>query len=200
LFLHGNPTSSYLWRNIIPFVADDHRAIALDLIGMGDSAKPDIGYTFQDHYTYLEGFIDTLDLKDVTLVVHDWGGGLGTYYAASKSDNVKAIAMMEAAAPPSLPVPSWDSFADDQLRETFQAFRDPELGPQIIVEQNAFVEKLLPSAILRTLSEAEMEAYRAPFTTKASRKPVLVWPNEIPIGGEPARNVAPMEAVAEWLV
>ncbi|MFN3172339.1 MAG: haloalkane dehalogenase [Hyphomicrobiales bacterium] len=198
LFIHGNPTSSYLWRNVIPFVSDDHRAIALDLIGMGASDKPDINYTFQDHYAHVEGFIEALDLTDITLVLHDWGGGLGTYYATNHTDNVRGVVMMEAAAPPALPIPSWD-MVEPQTRATFQAFRDPQMGPQIILEQNGFVEQLLPSTILRPLSEAEMEAYRAPFPTPESRQPVLVWPNEIPIEGEPARNVAVMQEIAQWL-
>lgn len=199
LFIHGNPTSSYLWRNVLPFVSDTHRAIAVDLIGMGDSDKPDIDYTFQDHYAHIEGFIDALGLTDITLVLHDWGGGLGTYYATRHSDNVDAVALMEAAAPPVLPVPSWDAFPDDQVRQTFQGFRDPQMGPQIIIEQNGFIEGLLPSSVMRPLSDAEMNAYRAPFMTEESRKPILVWPNEIPIAGEPARNVAVMEEIGAWL-
>lgn len=199
LFIHGNPTSSYLWRNIIPFVSDDHRAIALDLIGMGASDKPDIDYTLQDHYAYVEAFIDALDLEDIVLVLHDWGGGLGTYYATNHPENVRALVMMEAAAPPALPVPSWDAITNPEMRETFQGFRDPVLGPQIILEQNAFVEGLLPQTILRTLSDAEMNAYREPFPTHESRKPVLAWPNEIPIEGTPARNVEAMMDIAAWL-
>lgn len=199
LFIHGNPTSSYLWRNVIPFVSDDHRAIALDLIGMGASDKPDIEYTFQDHYAHVDAFIEALGLEDIVLVLHDWGGGLGTYYATNHPDNVRAIVLMEAATPPALPVPSWDMVADPATRQTFQAFRDPETGPQIILEQNGFVEQLLPSAILRHLTEAEMEAYRQPFPTPESRRPVLAWPNEIPIEGEPARNVSVMEEIAGWL-
>ncbi|WP_415919022.1 haloalkane dehalogenase [Tateyamaria sp. SN6-1] len=199
LFIHGNPTSSYLWRNVIPHVSDNHRAIALDLIGMGASAKPDIGYTFQDHYSYVEGFIDALNLADITLVLHDWGGSLGGLYAARNSENIRAIVMMEAAAPPALPVPTWDMVPDPEVRATFQAFRDPVQGPQIIQEQNMFVEGFLPSAVLRELGDAEMGAYRAPFPTPESRLPVYVWPNEIPIEGEPARNVAVMAEISEWL-
>ncbi len=200
LFIHGNPTSSYIWRNIIPHISKTHRTIAIDLIGMGDSDKPDIDYTFQDHYAYVEGFIEELDLKNITLVLHDWGGGLGSYYAANHPGNVQAVALMEAAAPPVLPIPDWAMVADPQVRETFQSFRDPEIGPAIIVEQNGFVEDLLPQAVKRALSDAEMDAYRAPFKTKASRKPILVWPNEIPIEGEPARNVHVMQTIGEWLL
>ncbi len=199
LFVHGNPTSSYLWRNILPYVADGHRAIAVDLIGMGASDQPAIDYTFQDHYAYLEGFIEALDLQDLTLVLHDWGGGLGSYYATQHSDNVAAVALMEAAVPPALPVPEWADFGDEELRATFQAFRDPEQGPELVLQQNVFVEALLPSAIQRPLSEAEMAAYLAPFPTPQSRRPVLAWPNEIPIEGTPARNVAAMGEIAEWL-
>ncbi len=199
LFIHGNPTSSYLWRNVIPFVSDEHRAIALDLIGMGASDKPDIDYTFQDHYAHVEGFIEALGLEDIVLVLHDWGGGLGSYYATNHPENVRALVMMEAAAPPALPVPSWDAIPNAEVRATFQGFRDPVLGPQIILEQNGFIEGLLPQSILRPLSEAEMNAYREPFPTPESRKPILVWPNEIPIAGMPERNVDLMTEVAAWL-
>ncbi|WP_371226730.1 haloalkane dehalogenase [Roseovarius sp. 2305UL8-3] len=200
LLIHGNPTSSYIWRNVIPFISDDHRVIAIDLIGMGASDKPDIDYTFQDHYAHVEGFIEAMELSDITLVLHDWGAGLGSYYAANNPDNVKAIAMMEAAAPPALPIPEWGMIADQQMRETFQAFRDPVKGPEIILEQNAFIEGLLPGAVLRPLGEGEMEAYRAPYPTPETRKPILVWPNEIPIEGVPARNVTVMQEIADWLM
>lgn len=199
LFIHGNPTSSYLWRNIIPHVSDDHRAIALDLIGMGSSDKPDIGYTLQDHYAHVEGFIEALELEDVILVLHDWGGALGTLYAADHPGNVRAVVMMEAAAPPALPVPSWDAVPNPQIREMFQAFRDPNIGPQMILEQNFFVETVLPNSVARPLTDEEMAVYRAPYPTPESRKPVLVWPNEIPIEGAPARNVEALQPVMSWL-
>lgn len=198
LFIHGNPTSSYLWRNIIPHVADDHRAIAVDLIGMGASDQPDIGYTLQEHYSYVEGFIEALGLQDITLVLHDWGGALGTYYATNNSDNVRAVAMMEAVTPPFLPIPSWDMVPAD-ARDAFRGFRDPIMGPQMIQEQNMFVEGFLPGSILRPLSDAEMNAYRAPYPTPESRFPVYVWPNEVPIEGEPSRNVATLQEIAGWL-
>ncbi len=199
LFIHGNPTSSYLWRNIIPYVSGNHRAIALDLIGMGASDKPDIDYSFQDHYRYVEGFIEALELQDITLVLHDWGGGLGTYYATNNSENVRGVVMMEAAAPPALPIPSWDMIPNPEIRATFQGFRDPQMGPQIILEQNMFIEGLLPGSVIRPLGDAEMDAYRAPYPTPESRKPILVWPNEIPIEGKPERNMAVMQDIAGWL-
>lgn len=182
LFLHGNPTSSYLWRNIIPHVSSLGRCIALDLIGMGKSDKPDIDYRFFDHVTYVEGFIEALGLKNITLVIHDWGSALGFHYAMHHEANVKGIAFMEAVL---LPAPSWEGFPEDS-RETFQAFRTPEVGWDLIVNQNIFVEKILPGGVVRPLSEAEMDHYRAPFVELASRKPIWRWPNEIPIAGEPA--------------
>jgi len=182
LFLHGNPTSSYLWRNVIPHVTDRARAVAPDLIGMGRSDKPDIEYRFFDHVRYLEGFITELGLENITLVVHDWGSGLGFHYATRHPDNVRGIAFMEAIL---MPVPSWESFPAS-AREMFQAFRTPEVGWDMIVNQNFFVEQVLPGAVVRQLSEEEMNYYRAPFTDSNSRKPLWRWPNEIPIAGEPA--------------
>lgn len=199
LFVHGNATSSYLWRNIIPFVQKGYRAIALDLIGMGKSDKPDIDYTFQDHYDYLEGFIDVLGLRDLILVLHDWGGGLGAYYASKHSGNVRAVAMMEAAVPPTLPYINWSDFGGEDAVAFFKSFRDPETGPKLLIEDNMFVEAVLPNSVIRTLSDAEMAVYRAPYPTPETRKPLYVWPNEIPIEGTPARNVAVMEDIASWM-
>jgi haloalkane dehalogenase len=195
LFLHGNPTSSYLWRNIIPHVATESRAIALDLIGMGKSAKPDIEYRFFDHAKYVEGFIAKLGLKKITLVVHDWGSGLGLHYASRHEADVKGVAMMEAIL---APVPSWSDFPPDFV-EIFQAFRSPEIGWEMIVNQNMFVERILPGAIVRALSEEEMERYREPFKEPASRKPVWRWPNELPIEGEPAEVVDTVASYNLWL-
>jgi haloalkane dehalogenase len=195
LFLHGNPTSSYLWRNIMPHVTPHNRAIALDLIGMGKSDKPDIEYGFFDHYRYVEVFIETLGLRNITLVVHDWGSGLGFHYAAGHEENVKGIAFME---PIMAPVPSWAEFPQDFV-ETFQAFRTPGVGWEMIVDQHMFVERILPGAIVRSLSDAEMERYRAPYVDPPSRKPLWRWPNELPIAGEPADVVAAVVAYNQWL-
>ena len=197
LFLHGNPTSSYLWRNVMPFVEGSGRLLAPDLVGFGQSDKPDIGYTFPEHAAFLDAFIAALDLQDITLVVHDWGSGLGFYYAARHPENVKAIAFMEALAPPVFPM---QSYADmGPFEPIFRAMRDPEQGPEMVINQNFFIEELMPQAVLRPLGEAEMNAYRAPFLEVESRLPVLVWPNEIPIEGHPARMVDVMQDIGGWL-
>ncbi|MDX1577122.1 MAG: haloalkane dehalogenase, partial [Gemmatimonadota bacterium] len=195
LFLHGNPTSSYLWRNVIPHVSGLGRAIAPDLIGFGKSEKPDIEYRFFDHVAYVEGFIEALGLGDLTLVIHDWGSALGFHYARRHEGNVKGIAFMEAIL---APVPSWDDFHPD-FRSTFQAFRTPDVGWEMIVGQNVFVEGVLPGAIVRTLTGEEMERYREPFRDPESRKPVWRWPNEIPIEGEPADVAEAVGAYNAWL-
>jgi haloalkane dehalogenase len=194
LFIHGNPTSSYLWRNIIPYVEPYGRAIAVDLIGMGKSDKPDIGYRFVDHAKYLEAFIEKLDLKNITLVVHDWGSALGFNYAMQNEDNVKGIAFMEAFLMPL----TWNGFPEN-VKEIFQTIRTPESGYDLIVNKNFFVEQLLPNAILRNLTEEEMNQYREPFKTVESRKPTWVWPNEIPIDGKPADVHKIVTDYNQWL-
>lgn len=181
LFLHGNPTSSYLWRNIIPYLTTHGRAIALDLIGMGKSDKPDLEYRFFDHARYVEAFIEKMGLKNITFVIHDWGSALGFHYAMRHESNVKGLAFMEAII---MPVASWEMFPAD-FKKVFQAFRTPEIGWDMIVNKNMFVEELLPSGVVRKLSEAEMTHYREPFKEPSSRKPVWRWPNEIPIEGKP---------------
>src|SRR5262245_55243955 len=169
LFLHGNPTSSYLWRNIIPHVTGVGRCIAPDLIGMGASDKPDIDYRFVDHARYVEGFIDALGLDHVTLVVHDWGSALGFDWAMRHPSRVRAIAFMEAIL---TPVPSWDQFSPTG-RELFQKLRTPGVGEEMVLEHNLFVEQILPAAVVRGLTPAEMAHYRAPFADRAARKPTL---------------------------
>ena len=196
LFLHGNPTSSYLWRNVIPYVSDDTRAIAVDLIGMGKSDKPDIDYSFDDHARYLNAFIEELELKDVTLVIHDWGSGLGFNYAANNEDNIKGIAFMEALL---MPMPSYDAMPSQEMIEMFKNFRTPGIGEEMIMNQNIFVEQLLPSMILRELSEEEFNYYSEPYPTPESRKPVWKWPNEIPIGGEPKNVHDIVSSYNQWL-
>jgi len=181
LFLHGNPTSSYLWRNILPAVTPVGRGIALDLIGMGKSEKPDIEYRFFDHVTYVEGFIELMGLKNLTLVIHDWGSALGFHYAMRHEHNMKGLAFMEAIM---APAPSWEAFPAE-ARDLFKAFRTPQVGWDLIVNQNIFIEKLLPGGVVRALTEEEMNYYREPFGEVKSRKPIWRWPNEIPIAGEP---------------
>lgn len=198
LFLHGNPTSSYLWRNIIPHVADNHRAIAVDLIGMGDSDQPDIDYRFATHAAYLDAFIAALALEDIALVIHDWGSGLGLRYARLNEDNVRAIAFMEAIIPPLFPVPSYESMGP--LGDAFfRPLRTDGTGEDMVLENNFFIEQGLTGGIVRELSTQEMNAYRGPYTTPGSRLPTLVWPRQIPIGGEPADVVAEIQANGEWL-
>ncbi len=205
LFLHGNPTSSYLWRNIIPFVLDniptgttDYRAIAPDLIGMGDSDKPDIDYTFSDHAAYLDGFIEALGLKDVTLVIHDWGSVLGMRYARLNEGNVKAVAFMEAGIPPALPAPSLEAMGEPSA-QLFRMLRSPA-GEQAVLQGNFFVEEVLGKmAVATPLPQDVLDNYRAPFPTPESRKPTLVWPRQIPIAGTPADTAAVITANGEWL-
>jgi haloalkane dehalogenase len=195
LFLHGNPTSSYLWRNIIPHVLRSSRCIAPDLIGMGKSDKPDIEYGFFDHLAFLEGFIEELRLEDIILVVHDWGSALGFYYAMRHEDNVRGLAFMEAIL---APVPGWEDWPEP-ARRIFQGFRSPDVGWDLIVNRNFFVERILPSSIIRRLSEEEMGHYREPYLDPPSRKPLWRWPNQIPIAGEPADVVEAVTRYAEWL-
>jgi len=178
LFLHGNPTSSYLWRNVIPHVESSGRVIAVDLIGMGKSDKPDIPYRFWDHYRYLDAFIKKLGLKHITLVIHDWGSGLGLHYAALHPDNIAGVAFMEAILP----------FPEQYERHPvgmFAMLRDPVNGKKVIMEDNVFVEKILPMSVKRKLTDEEMNAYRAPFPTVKSRLPVYVWPQEVPFDDGP---------------
>ncbi|WP_246079459.1 haloalkane dehalogenase [Parasedimentitalea maritima] len=200
LFLHGNPTSSYLWRNVIPYVTEGYRAIAPDLIGMGDSAKPDIGYTFDEHAKYLDGFIKALDLKDIILVIHDWGSALGMRYARLNSDNVTAMAFMEAIVPPGLPAPSYEAMGP-LAGELFKTLRTPGVGEEMVLKGNFFVEKVLAEmGVVRGLSEAEMEVYRAPYATEQSRLPTLQWPREIPIAGKPEAATDAVTQNGAWLM
>jgi haloalkane dehalogenase len=181
LFLHGNPTSSYLWRNIIPYLTPHARCIAPDLIGMGKSDKPNLKYRFFDHAKYVEGFIKELGLTNVTLVIHDWGSGLGFHYAMRHESNVKGIAFMEALLKPM----KWEDFPDDH-KKGFKMFRAPVVGWLMLSVMNVFLTKLLPSMIVRKLSATETEYYMTPFNTIKDRTPIRQWPCEIPIDGQPA--------------
>ncbi len=194
LFIHGNPTSSYLWRNIIPYAAKQGRAIALDLIGMGKSDKPDMAYRFADHVPFVEGFIKKLGLEDVTLVIHDWGSALGFHYASRHSGNVRGIVFMEAVIRPM----RWSQFPAD-FKAGFKLMRTPVVGWLMISGLNMFVNKILPSAVVRKLSETEMKHYRAPYPTVKSRKPLRQWPCEIPIDGSPGDVHDIVQAYSEWL-
>jgi len=199
VFLHGNPTSSYLWRNIIPHLAGQGRCIAPDLLGMGDSQKlPQSGpgsYTFAQHREYLDGLLEELQLgSEVTLVVHDWGSALGFDWANRHRERVKGIAYMEALVAPV----SWAQWPKP-MRQLFQAFRSPA-GEKLVLEQNIFVEQVLPQSVLRGLGEAEMAVYRRPFAEAGeSRRPTLTWPRQIPIEGEPEEVVRIVSDYGAWL-
>jgi len=184
LFLHGNPTSSYIWRNIIPHVAPLARCIAPDLIGFGRSGKPDIEYRFFDHVRYLDAFLDNLGIGELIVVAQDWGTALAFHLAARRPQGMLGLAFMEFIRP----FARWDDFhRRQQAREQlFKAFRTPGQGEKLVLEDNVFVERVLPNSVMRKLSEDEMEAYRAPFPTPASRKPILKLPRELPIEGQPA--------------
>ena len=199
VFLHGNPTSSYLWRNVIPHVEDLGRVIAPDLVGMGDSAKlPGSGpgsYTFAEHSRYLDGVLQALGVeRDVTLVLHDWGSALGFDWANRHRDAVAGIAYTEAICGPA----SFDDWPEGGQR-VFAGFRS-EAGEEMVLEKNVFVERVLPSSIIRTLSEEEMATYRAPFAEPGEgRRPTLSWPRQIPFDGQPADVHDRVAAYAGWL-
>jgi len=189
VLLHGNPTSSYLWRNIIPELEGSGRVIAPDLIGQGDSEKlpsadgPD-RYSFQVAFDYLDGLLRAIGAdNNVTLVIHDWGSGLGFHWARLNPEAVKGIAYMEAIVTPM----TWEDWPES-ARGIFQGFRSSK-GEDLVLERNMFVEAVLPSSIMRDLSENEMAAYRAPFDTRDHRQPTLNWPRQIPIDGEPPHMV-----------
>ena len=194
VFLHGNPTSSYLWRNIISHVSGLGRCLAPDLVGMGRSGKsPSQAYRFSDHAAYLDVWFDTLGLtKGVILVVHDWGSALGFHRAFRYPDQIKAIAYMEAIVSPR----RWDDFGE--AAGIFRALRSPQ-GEHLVLDKNFFVETVLPRGMIRKLSDEEMAAYRAPYLDRDARLPTLTWPRQIPIEGEPADVTAIVESYATWL-
>jgi haloalkane dehalogenase len=181
LFLHGNPTSSYVWRNILPLVAPVAHCIAPDLIGFGQSGKPDIEYRFIDHVRYLDAFLDHAGISSAFVIAQDWGTALAFHLAARKPQFVRGLAFMEFI----WPMPTWEDFHADG-RENFQKFRTPGVGEKMILEGNAFVEAVLPAGIVRKLTDEEISVYRAPFPTSESRRPTWRFPNELPIAGEPA--------------
>jgi haloalkane dehalogenase len=196
VFLHGNPTSSYLWRNVMPHVEPLGRCLAPDLVGMGASGPSRGGsYRFVDHRRYLDAWMDAAGVtENVTLVVHDWGSALGFDWAHRHPDAVKGIAYMEAIVTPV----TWDDWPES-ARPIFQAMRSPA-GESIILEKNVFVERILPASVLRGLTEEEMAVYRAPFAEPGeSRRPTLTWPREIPIEGEPPDVHGIVSDYSDWL-
>jgi haloalkane dehalogenase len=196
VFLHGNPTSSFLWRGIIPRVAPVARCLAPDLVGMGQSGGAPAGsYRFVDHARYLDAWFDAMDLRShVTLVVHDWGSALGFHWAHRHPDRVAGIVYMEAIVRPV----TWAEWPEN-ARKIFQAMRSPA-GEDLVLQKNVFVERILPASVIRPLTDAEMDVYRAPYREPGeSRRPVLQWPREIPIDGEPRDVVAIVAAYGQWL-
>jgi haloalkane dehalogenase len=199
VFLHGNPTSSYLWRNIIPHLSSAYRCIAPDLIGMGDSSKlPNSGpdsYRFLEHREYLDALFEALDLGNrVTLVVHDWGSGLGFDWANRNRERVCGIAYMEAIVKPA----SWSAWPEE-ARGIFKAMRS-QAGEEMVLQKNTFVEKILPASIIRDLSVEEISEYRRPYVEAGeSRRPTLTWPREIPFDGEPSDVHEIVESYSTWM-
>ena len=197
VFLHGNPTTSYLWRNIIPYMSDHYRCLAPDLIGMGDSGKipGESLYTYADHYPYLSAWFEAMGLtENVTLVIHDWGSGLGFHWANQNRSAIKSIVYMEAIVTPV----AWEDWPES-ARGIFQGMRSPK-GEELVLERNFFVERILPASIMRKLTDAEMEVYRRPYTEAGeSRRPTLTWPRQIPLAGEPADVNELVAAYDQWL-
>ncbi len=198
VFLHGNPTSSYLWRNIIPHLSADYRCIAPDLIGQGDSDKLDDAgpesYRFVHHREYLDGLLDQLDLgQAITLVVHDWGSALGFDWANRHPDRIKGIVYMESIVQPM----TWSDWPDTAT-DIFRAMRS-EAGEAMVMDKNLFVEAILPASVLRGLSDVEHDEYRRPFLNRDDRRPTLTWPREIPLEGEPADVVEIIQNYGDWL-
>jgi haloalkane dehalogenase len=180
VFLHGNPLSSYCWRDVIPHVADRARCLAPDLIGMGESGKPDIAYRFADHARYLDAWFDAIAPSEVVIVGHDWGGALGMDWAARHASRVRGIAVIETFLRPV----RWDEMAP-AAAERFRGFRSSQ-GEEMILEKNMMIESNLALTIASGLAESDLDVYRAPFLEPASRTPMLVWTREFPLDGEPA--------------
>ncbi|TDW77946.1 haloalkane dehalogenase [Kribbella pratensis] len=194
VFLHGNPTTSYLWRHILPIVGESGRCLAPDLIGMGESGKPDIAYTFDDHARYLDAWFDALGLDRIVLIGHDWGGALAFDWAARHPGRIKGIAFTETIVKPM----SWEEFPAG-ARPLFEAIRTPGVGEAMILDQNAFIEEALPRTTARGLSGEELDTYRRPYPTRESRTPLLQWPRAMPLDGQPADVVARIVAYDAWL-
>ena len=199
VLLHGNPTSSYLWRNVIPHLEGIGRVIVPDLIGHGDSEKlPDSEgperYSFEISYEYLAGLLEDLNItEDVTLVIHDWGSALGFHWAKHHPEAVKGIAYMEAIVCPV----TWDDWPES-ARGIFKGFRSDK-GEDLVLQRNMFVEAVLPSSVIRQMGEEEMNQYRKAFTKAADRQPTLNWPRQIPIDGEPPHMVDLVASYGEWM-
>ena len=198
IFQHGNPTSSYLWRNILPQLQGLGRCIAMDLIGMGDSEKLEdkgnMTYSYNTHKKYFDGFLNAIGVEsNATLVVHDWGSALGFDWANDYPEKVKAICYMEGIVQSM----EWEDWNED-AKGIFQGFRSPA-GEEMILEKNLFIEAVLPGSILRKLSDAEMNEYRRPFNDKKSRRPTLDWPRQIPLENDPPEICKIVNSYSQWM-
>ena len=194
VFLHGNPTSSYLWRNILPKMEASGRCLAPDLIGMGESGKPRWSYRFADHARYLDAWFDELGLEAVTVVGHDWGGALAFDWAARHPTRTKAVAFMETIVRPM----SWSEMPGP-AQDLFKSLRADGVGESMVLDQNMFIEQALPYGVMTGLSEGDLVVYRAPYPTRDTRLPLLQWPRELPFDGEPADVVRRIQAYDAWL-
>ena len=193
VFLHGNPTSSYLWRHVIPYVAGQARCLAPDLIGMGESGKPDIAYRLADHARYLDAWFDALGLGEVVIVGHDWGGALGMDWAARHPGRVRGIAVIETFLRPM----RWAEMPP-QAAGLFRGYRSPT-GEEMVLENNMFIEFNLPRGMMGELAKSDHDVYRAPFLEPAARKPMLAWAREFPLDGEPADVVEVLQRYGRWM-
>lgn len=194
VFLHGNPTSSRVWRDVLPRVARRGRCLAPDLIGMGDSGKPDVAYRFADHARYLDAWFDALDLRDVILVGYDWGGALAMDWATRHPDRVRGLVLFETFLRPM----DWSEWSPKGA-ELFRGLRTPGVGEQMVLETTQFLDRSLANGVRRSMSDDERAAYYAPYPTPASRRPILQWPREIPVAGEPADVAAIFARYDAWL-
>lgn len=195
LFLHGNPTSSHLWRHALALLAGSRRCVALDLVGMGGSGKPDLDYRLDDHVRYVDAAVEALGLQRAVLVGHDWGAVIAMDRLRRFSTQVPALAVMEAHL---RPLADWDAF-DEGGREIFRALRTPGTGEDMVLRDNFFLDVLLPAGIVAELAPEDLEAYRSPYPDESSRRPLLRWAREIPIAGEPTDVAEPLGAAAEHM-
>ncbi len=194
VFLHGNPTSSYVWRNVIPNIETTARSLAPDLIGMGQSGKPPIAYRFSDHARYLEAWFDALALDQVVLVGHDWGGALAMDWAVRHPERIRGLVLMETILRPMM----WDDFPGPH-RARYEIVRAPGSGETKVLDENFFIEQALKLTVRSGLAPGDHEVYKQPYPTRESRRPLLAWPREMPIEGEPADTVRRIEAYDAWL-
>lgn len=194
VFLHGNPTSSYVWRNVLPSLAERRHCIAPDLVGMGRSGKPASGYRFQDHARYLDAWFAALDLRDVVLVGYDWGGVLAVDWAARHPERVRGIVLFETILQPL----HWSEYPA-RGAALFRTLRTPGAGEKLVLEENGFLPASLGNGVQRGLAERDRAEYYAPYPDAASRRPLLQWTRELPIDGEPADVLEVVTRNAAWL-